>query len=149
MDAEIIRLTDTCGVEIVVCTNVETVASGREIDEAWESEVVDEATTAAGEAIFDALDNFPAYNGAFREWHGGRFSRTDYAGRPWKLANSYIVAQFFARWIARDDDDELIAGEWSCVPIADVPAGEVQRVVDVLAVAASAAEAVLLHHEAM
>ena len=142
------ELTSTLAVEITVCNNLELIADGRNLSEAFASNIVDEATDAAGSVIIDELGESPGFNSTFRDWQGGKFYHATCGKRQATLLSGYVAANFYTREIERDDDGEIMgATPWRWQSVDDTRHGSVRHVEGVLERADAALEAVLARNE--
>jgi hypothetical protein len=138
--------TDLYAVELVICTNAETVLSARDVEAAGATgcEIVADASEAASNAIYEALGNFAGSSDMFSDWHGGPY----YGSHP-DVAIGHLVANFFSREIEETDEDgDHSYSEWGAANPNWIPAELREKVSAAMQTANAAMDAELDKWEA-
>ncbi len=137
-----IKLTETHGVWIGVCSNVECVTDGTEVSDVNRPDATAEAVSKARDVMFDELGDFGQTNCNYHDWHGGKWSKAD-------ARASHVAANFFSRTVDLDPDEPggNIYGGWEHCRSADIPADLRNRVEALLDRAADAMSAAIGEYE--
>src|SRR5574343_188949 len=105
MKSNLIQIDDLRAVELVICSNVESVADGHYFGP-FADEAVAAAISAAQRVISNALGCYVAdEDPLFANWHGGKRCRDD-------LRVGWVHANLSARELDVDDNGEEVFGEW-------------------------------------
>lgn len=105
MKSNLIQIDDLRAVELVICSNVESVADGHYFGP-FADEAVAAAISAAQRVISNALGCYVAdEDPLFANWHGGKRCRDD-------LRVGWVHANLYARELDVDDNGEEVFGDW-------------------------------------
>lgn len=119
MYRDVVEINNRFGIEIVLCSNAETVCDGYEIETHDWQDATDLIVRAMRDAIYDRTGEFVDDNRTFRDWHG----------KHWDRCIGRVACRTLTREIEVDEDGDEEPSDWKWINFSDMPE-DVRKTVD-------------------